>query len=178
MLAELAERPLDHVALLIGGVEGGRPPRLPRHSRLRAWSASSEMVALTRWRRRSTRIAALEYALSPSTRPGWAAAARGASGRHPESASRWILLVSPSGTDPAPPVLVNPPQPLWRTGGSAQPEPAMPGPHRPTARTGPRPHADAPSSGPGVPGHGGCSVITPLGRSCHYSLSYCELVLK
>ena len=54
VLAELAEGPLDDVALLVGGgVEGGRPAaRLPRRSRLRTWSAGSGMVALIPRRRR------------------------------------------------------------------------------------------------------------------------------
>ena len=54
MLAELAERPLDDVALLIGGGSkaGGRPPRLPRLSRFFTWSAGSGMVALMLRQRR------------------------------------------------------------------------------------------------------------------------------
>jgi hypothetical protein len=62
VLAELAERPLDHVALLISNaVEGGRAAaRLPRRSRFLTWSAGSGMVALIRRLRRSARIAALE----------------------------------------------------------------------------------------------------------------------
>ena len=35
-----------------GSKAGGRPPRLPRRSRLRAWSAGSGMVALMPRRRR------------------------------------------------------------------------------------------------------------------------------
>ena len=62
MLAELAEGPLDGVALLVGGsVEGGRPAaRAAAPSRLRTWSAGSGMVALIPRLRRWARIAVLE----------------------------------------------------------------------------------------------------------------------
>ena len=62
VLAELAERPLDHVALLVGGgVEGGRPAALAAApSRFLTWSAGSGMVALIPRRRRCARIAVLE----------------------------------------------------------------------------------------------------------------------
>jgi hypothetical protein len=61
MLAELAEGPLDGVALLVGGgVEGEWPAALPRRSRLAAWSAGWGIVALIPRRRRCARIALLE----------------------------------------------------------------------------------------------------------------------
>ena len=62
MLAELAEGPLDDVALLIGGrVERGWPAApLPRRRRLRIWSEGSGMVALIPRLRTWARIAVLE----------------------------------------------------------------------------------------------------------------------
>jgi hypothetical protein len=62
VLAELAEGPLDGVALLVSdGVEaGGRPPALPRRSRLRTWPAGWGIVALIPRRRRCARIALAE----------------------------------------------------------------------------------------------------------------------
>jgi hypothetical protein len=53
-----------------GSKSGGRPPALPRLSRSFTWSAGWEMAALIPRRRRCVRIARLEQALSPSTRPG------------------------------------------------------------------------------------------------------------
>jgi hypothetical protein len=72
VLAEMAESPLGHVALLIGrSVEsGGRPPALPRRSRFRTWSAGFGNGGPDPVARRWPRIAALEYALSQRTRPG------------------------------------------------------------------------------------------------------------
>lgn len=47
VLAEVAERALDSVALLVRDrVEGRRPPLLPRFSRLATWPDGSGMVAL------------------------------------------------------------------------------------------------------------------------------------
>src|SRR5262249_51210136 len=53
-----------------GSKTGGRPAWLPRWRRRAAWPAGSGMVALMPRRRRCTRVPALEYALSPSIRPG------------------------------------------------------------------------------------------------------------
>jgi hypothetical protein len=171
VLAELAERPLDNVALLVSDrSEGGRPTaRLPRRSRLRTWSAGSGMIALTWRRHRSARIAALECALCPEPVPEATQAAPRdlqpgqSAGRKPASragARRWSpgqrptprlgqqvnLAGQPPRDRPSTSRFLSFAATTWHTPErSAQPAPAPPGPHQPTADAAPRRRAGAPA---------------------------------
>lgn len=77
-----------------GSKAGGRPPALPRRSRLRTWSDGCGIVALIARRRRCARIAALEQALTPSTRPG---RVRGRPGHGARCATGSSAAQSPAG---------------------------------------------------------------------------------
>ena len=145
VLTELAEGALDDVALLIGrSVEGGRaaaPAAAPqpvaglvRGLGNGGFDPAAAQVSTDR---------AAGIGLSPSTRPGRVRGRPGhrraifswpvsgakaseswrcpalvtrASGRHPESASRWILLVSPPRDRPSASRLRNCPAPRKRAG--------------------------------------------------------------
>ena len=142
-------------------MEGGRPPRRPRLSRFLAWSAGSGIAALSLRRRRCARIAALDYILSPSTRPGLVRGRPGhrraifsppISGARPGNrgaARHWSPAIAadtrnrPAGgscwsarpwTGPAPPGPVTRPRTGDAAGRSARPAPVAPGPHRRAGR--------------------------------------------
>src|SRR6266567_4511601 len=168
VLAELAERPLDGVALLIGrGVEGGRAAapaaalepvldlvrgfgdgRLdPAAAQVSADRGAG--VRLVAQGPPGPRRATLSCPIrGKKATESWRCPAlvTRASGRHPQSASRWILLVSPPRDRPsASRFLSFASPPGGAPAGSARPAPAGPGPHRRAARAAPRPRAGAPA---------------------------------